>query len=362
MGSKTAIEWCDATWNPVTGCSPVGAACDHCYAKLMAERFPKNAGGAKHPFKVTLHEDRLDWPLHRRKPLRIFAGSMTDFFHDDVPIEFIAEIFNTMCAWQIVCRKKDCGHEDPDCWRDPGHTYMMLTKRPERMCKVINEELRDHVGNHWAGDSALSMAIFHGVWPLPNVWLGTSIWDQESADRNIPHLLRTPAAKRFVSAEPLLGAVKLPLAMCEKCGVLIYEDGPWCPGCQQGCFGIRLDQIIVGGENGSGARPMHPDWVRRIRDDCVASHTPFFFKGWGAWYNATDDEDGSPLHQKSTEDHIFTADGDMLGAGYRYGRESNGAVEEGWRDKGGAWMCRVGKKYSGRELDGREWNEIPEVS
>ena len=219
--SATKIAWTDAVWNPVTGCTPVSHGCDHCYARRMVEqRLSKNPKATKYfgkPFSlVQCHEAVLEQPWHWRKPRRVFVNSMGDLFHPDVPDEFIERVFDTMS----LC----------------GHTFQILTKRPRRM----REYAFKVDGETW-----------------DNIWFGVSVEDQETADERISLLLRTPAAHRFVSAEPLLRPVNIDTS--------------------------ELDLVIVGGETGPDARPMDPDWVSDIRDQCRDTGTPFFFKSWGDW-------------------------------------------------------------------------------
>ena len=246
--SSTSIEWTEETWNPVTGCTKVSPGCQHCYAERFSERF---RGVPGHPyetgFDVTLRPERLAKPLGWKKPRRVFVNSMSDLFHEDVPDEFIDRVFVVMSM-------------------TGRHTFQVLTKRAERMrdyCsspatvgRIVTDsvEVLDGIDVKWT--LSHHEDGFRGIrWP--NVWLGVSVEDQKRADERIPLLLETPAAVRFVSAEPLLGPVD---------------------------FGEALDQIdwvIVGGESGPGARPMNPDWVRSIRDQCQFVEVPFFFKQWG---------------------------------------------------------------------------------
>lgn len=214
MASGSSIEWTEATWNPVTGCTKISQGCKNCYAERMAKRLkamgnPRYADG----FSVTLHDDLLDLPLQWRTPRLIFVNSMSDLFHPDVPVDFIQQVFTTM-------------------ERASQHTFQILTKRPARA-------------------ASLSAVL---PWP-ENVWMGTSVESTEVVHR-ITSLQVIPAAVRFLSVEPLLGPIpNLPLA------------------------GIHW--AIVGGESGPGARPMEADWVRQIRDLCVGQKVPFFFKQWG---------------------------------------------------------------------------------
>lgn len=224
--TKTSIEWATDVWNPVTGCSKVSEGCRHCYAERVAGRF----WGDRKFTDVRVHPERLDQPLHWKKPRRVFVNSMSDLFHPVVDDDFIEDVFRVMA-------------------RTPQHTYMVLTKRPEQM-----------------------RAWFEGydaVRPLPNVWLGVSVENQKAADERIPMLLGTPAAVRFVSCEPLLGPVKLVKWLPSYDPMQHYAR----PVHEE-----KLDWVIAGGESGPGARPMHPDWARGLRDACVAAQVPFFFK------------------------------------------------------------------------------------
>lgn len=222
MSDKSAIEWTDATWNPVTGCSKVSPGCAHCYAERLSLRFrtsrvpwtPANAGE-----NVVLHEDRLAVPLSWKQPRMVFVNSMSDLFHELVPDSFIARVFVTMSL-------------------APRHVYQILTKRPERMLTWF-----EGPGAAW------------GVAPLPNVWLGTSIENDRWVER-ADLLRRTPATVRFISAEPLLG----PLPS-------LAIDG--------------IDWLIVGGESGPVHRSIEADWVRDLRDRSREAGTAFFFKQWG---------------------------------------------------------------------------------
>ncbi len=223
MSDKSAIEWTDATWNPVTGCSKVSPGCAHCYAERLSLRFghstkpwtPTNAAE-----NVVMHEARLLVPLSWKQPRMIFVNSMSDLWHEQVPAEFIGRVFETM-------RRAD------------HHTYQILTKRPDRM----REWFAGDVGRDWATE------------PLPNVWLGTSIELDRWAGRSVA-LRNTPAAVRFISAEPLLG----PLPSLEL---------------------LDIDWLIVGGESGSSHRPMREEWVVDLRDRARAADVAFFFKQWG---------------------------------------------------------------------------------
>ncbi|HMG94379.1 MAG TPA: phage Gp37/Gp68 family protein [Chryseolinea sp.] len=225
----TKIEWTDEVWNPVTGCDKVSQGCKNCYAEIMHRRlmgmFPDKYSK---PFlgNIELHEDELMKPLKwRNKPRRVFVNSMSDLFHEDVDYGFIYKVFAVM----DVCRQY-------------GHTFQILTKRPGRMLEFMKAHVSYTINS-----------------PLDNVWLGVSVEDQKTADERIPLLKHTSAAVRFLSCEPLLGPINDHLDT------------------------QKIHWVIVGGESGRHARPMYPDWVRSIRDQCRASDIPFFFKQWGEW-------------------------------------------------------------------------------
>lgn len=304
--SKTKIEWATDVWNPVTGCSPVSEGCKNCYARRMATRLAGRCGyPADEPFRVTVHPDKLEEPLKWRKPRRVFVCSMGDLFHEDIRDFYIAQVFGVMAA----------------C---PDSIFMLLTKRPARMNVIIEEKIPFWAGEAFPGDCALSQAMEFGNWPLRNVWLGVSVENQTTADERVPILLYTPAAVRFVSYEPALGPVdfrSMETPDGDRLGTSLYSFGKGC----------GLDWIIAGGETGPGARPAHPDWFRSVRDQCQAAGVPFFFKQWGEWYpNAID----CPANIDFNVRHEFVGD---------------------------VAMARVGRKAASRFLDGREWNEWPEV-
>jgi protein gp37 len=273
---RTAIEWTEATWNPVTGCTKVSTGCKFCYAERITERWGQRFT------EIKLHQDRLMQPLQWRKPRRIFVNSMSDLFHEEIPLHFLAEIFNVMACATLECGKRH--HHEEECWTGPPHIFQILTKRPGRMLQIIRQELPNHVGEFWPGDSAISLALEY-KWPLPNVWLGVSVENQEQADKRIPVLLQTPAAVRFLSVEPLLGPVDLSRINVGSVSAGTVKD--------------YLDWVIVGGESGGpwqralvdrggdiahlriSPRPEALEWVRSLRDQCVAAGVPFFFKQWG---------------------------------------------------------------------------------
>jgi protein gp37 len=252
---KSKIDWCDRVWNPVTGCDPVSTGCIHCYAARMAPRLAGRFGYLENdPFRVTLHPERLDEPLHWRKPARVFVDSMGDLFHKDVPDDFIDNVFATMGMY-------------------PQHTFQILTKRADRMADWFRD-IGGATRRDWVAYAAARLFNIKSIklinWPLPNVWPGVSIENQTAADERIPLLLQTPAAVRFVSVEPMLEMVKV-LRYMPHTWTLRGHDHPTeiTPG---------LDWVICGCESGPQARPMEIDWAYDLRDQCIAMRVPFFFK------------------------------------------------------------------------------------
>lgn len=264
-----------------------------------------------------MRPERLGLPLKWRKPRMVFVNSMSDLFHKEIPDEYIAQVFAVMAT---------AGR----------HTFQVLTKRPARMRSLLSsaefqQDVRDVA-------DAMGRNGWEESWPLPNVWLGVSAEDQKWANVRIPVLLDTPAAIRFVSAEPLLGPIDLGRWMnavdWPECWG-DHEPSDECGRC------IRPDWVIVGGESGPKARPMHPDWARSIRNQCTSAGVAYLFKQWGEWApNGFWREDtGKP--SPSPREHTFPDGG------------RNGFLP---------LMARVGKKAAGRELDDRTWDEFPGVA
>jgi protein gp37 len=253
----TGISWTEETWNPTTGCDRVSDGCDHCYALTMAKRL-KGMGQAKYQrdgdpktsgpgFGLTVHPDALSLPLRWRKPRKVFVNSMSDLFHADVPDEFIAQVFAVMAA-------------------SPQHTFQVLTKRHARMRSLLSSD----------GFNASVVAKYVFLpgerdmfehWPLPNVWLGVSAEDEKWLDIRIEALLETPAAVRFISAEPLLGPLRMRATLLV--GAALEPRG-------------GIGWVIAGGESGPGARPCELGWLRSLRDQCADAGVPYFCKQLGA--------------------------------------------------------------------------------
>lgn len=322
MGDKSRIEWTDATWNPVTGCTRVSEGCRNCYMARTVPRFGQD------PWTVVLHPDRLEQPLRWKRPRRIFVNSLSDLFHEDVPDEFIGKVFVTMA-------------------RATRHTFQVLTKRPDRMLKLLDDATLAFPCGMIAGDA------------LPNVWLGVSIENQQTADERIPLLLQTPAAKRFISAEPLLGPIDL--GQVNNPGLAEGQDFidslrgfAWTctgPDYVDTCgIGVGINWVIVGGESGPGARPMHPDWARSIRDQCQAAGVPFFFKQWGEWAPPT-----APIKR-----YVEPVGYPKRCSALRYWMNDRCYVAHAFEAMSDAGtVLRVGKKAAGSMLDGREHKEWP---
>lgn len=342
MSDRSNIEWTDATWNPVTGCTKVSPGCDHCYAETLAERFRGTPGHYyEQGFDLTLRPEKLDQPLRWKRPRLVFVNSMSDLFHDAVPDDYIAQVFAVMSVAK-------------------HHTFQLLTKRHGRMRALLRPGAvvepmpgnripfrllvnvhRLRLGYPVLPDSARADGSY--AWPLPNVWLGVSVEDQKRADLRVPALLDTPAAVRFLSCEPLLGRVDLSLYLSDERGI---ESR-----------GVRPDWVIVGGESGKGARPMHPDWARLLRDQCETAGVPFHFKQRGEW---TWNEPGRfALPSSPLSDRVAV----MHPAGMTAMRKGNpfNPFDRGhpnWATR----IERVGKRSAGRLLDGRTHDDMPAVT
>lgn len=349
----SGIAWTDETWNPLRGCSKVSEGCRNCYAETVANRF----SGSGMPYEGTITNGRwngeirlvpevLDQPLRWKKPRRIFVNSMSDLFHENVSFVFIEKVFDVM--------------EEAN-W----HTFQVLTKRPKRMLEFMTWYLNRN--------SDESVGYRHD--PPKNVWLGVSVENQKAADERIPLLLQTPAAVRFLSMEPLLGSVDLRKIQLgpNGHGLTFQVDSltGWANGYNENSgnpkimrndqFG-KVDWVIVGGESGHKARPMHPDWVRSIRDQCVASRVPFLFKQWGEFEPYIDEKKFTHCGEESNKNmHWYVNPDGSNGHCWIVDGEGSWQNWTGDPQEGCHVVNRVGVKVAGRFLDGRLWDEYPEV-
>ena len=360
MASNSNIEWTDATWNPVSGCTRASPGCDNCYAVLMTYRLERmgqvekyggltvlnNLGDRHFNGVVRTHEDVLAWPMTKRKPLRIFVNSMSDLFHKNVPFDFIDKVFAVMAL-------------------TPWHTYQILTKRADRCAEyVLSRTAIDdshrvntlpqwyQVYTRWFDDSYGGGRFFPDersydrhyaaaeavdpTKPLANVLVGFSAEDQANFD--VRWLQMKPVAmagwKTWLSGEPLIGRLSL----------AAHPDARWA--------GSGLKWVVVGGESGSNARPAHPDWIRTLRDDSVEAGIPFLFKQWGEHahestiWTSPSSPDAGTINIAAEKSWLRLMDRDSFGFAHQFDDAS--------------LAYPVGKKASGRILDLREWNEFPE--
>jgi protein gp37 len=307
MAENTAIEWCDHTFNPWIGCTKVSPGCDNCYAERREDkRLHRVQWGPGQPRQRTKNwGDPVKWnkqheaffAVHGRRQ-RVFCASLADVFDNEVPAEWRADLFALIDG-------------------TPHLDWLLLTKRIGNAKAMLD-----------AVSTALALRETGAPWPpRPNVWLGATVVSQAEADRDIPKLLAVPARVHFLSLEPLLGPINLlsqsdTLCRCDGC-MSMARNNPEAPGLQ------RIDWVICGGESGPGARPMHPDWARSLRDQCAAAGVPFLFKQWGDWLGQLQQghPDAEPMQINASDEPM-----------------------------------RVGKKAAGRLLDGIEHNGFPSLS
>lgn len=361
----TKIEWTEMTWNPIVGCSVTSPGCTNCYAMRQAHRLSHNPatphyhgtakmsrGGPVFTGAVGIaSHSALIAPITRKKPTLYFVNSMGDPFHENVPDAWIDRMFAVMAL-------------------APQHTFQVLTKRAARMREYFEDmefgRISDmmHEMDHPADEAAIEYAtdrldLLTMPRPLPNVWLGVSVEDQSRADERIPDLLATPAAVRFLSCEPLLGPVDLTSITAPKgtlrpylarvdalsgcCQSIEHHSNDW--------FRMphALDWIICGGESGPGARPMHPDWARSLRNQCGAAGVRFFFKQWGDWAPGLV---AGPNMRTIDAAHWWDEKWD-------YVKAPPSKPDDHIDDEPDVF--RIGKKRAGRLLDGRTWDQMPEV-
>jgi len=348
MAENSKIEWTHHTFNPWRGCTKVSPGCANCYAETLSGRNPKTLGvwgpnGTRVVASETMWREPLKWDAKAAgERHRVFCASLADVFEDwQGPMNRgLTDDGHPAVLWHRddigIC---DSGQTTVNMSRGERHAtmadvrrrlfrlptatpnldWLFLTKRPENIARMMPDAkcpLCKGKGGWETGAYSGDCRCGNGLVIRPNVWLGVSVENQEQADKRIPILLKTPAAVRFLSMEPLLGPVDLHLR------IPADTSQPKISGILSG-----IHWVIVGGESGHGARPMHPDWVRSIRDQCQAAGVPFFFKQWGEW-----------IHAHPAELHLSPAP----------------LVD--WE---GLKMQRVGKRAAGRLLDGREWSEIP---
>lgn len=351
---STKIEWANETWNPIVGCTKVSPGCDHCYAERMATRLRSmskkwdNAGrnifhmsamgqysevisdDNKWTGKTAFNNETILKPLRWRNPRRIFVCSMGDLFHESVPLEWIDKV---MVIAALM----------------PKHTFMILTKRPERMKDYFFED-KNKLIERWESacyDIGISDKhddidmppcwVFNRAqdeWPLKNLWLGVTTENQEQADKRIPILLQIPAAKRFISVEPMLGPIDLTdIQIGNQLANVLSGVGDISP------LMHTIDWVICGGESGPRARPMHPHWVRLLRDLCYVTKARFTFKQWGEWIQL------DKKHAMIEGEIVLGIDGKEY---IMAGDHLKPVI-----------MKKVGKKASGRELEGKIYDYYP---
>ncbi|WP_051047225.1 DUF5131 family protein, partial [Nocardia asiatica] len=328
----TKVEWTrnddgseGKNLNFADGCERISEGCLNCY---ISRTMPMLFAGRKFSgpdigdsLPVQLYRHRLREPLRTKAPTRWFVNSTGDTFHDDVPTELIAAAFSMMAA-------------------APRHTFILPTKRPARMRTLLNSpQFRDMIAAAAAADPEHIHPgdVTGDYWPIPNLWLGVSTENQKWARNRIPQLLDTPAARRFISAEPLLGPLDLT---------------PWLPSPGHTRGGPYLDWVIYGGETGgTKARPMHPDWIRAVRDQTAAAGVPQHFKQWGDW--APHQPTTWPLGDEWKHPHRHRWVDPHTGTSKPFDAFT------GLDNHNHALMHRVGKKTAGRHLDGRIWHQFP---
>lgn len=332
MADKSHIEWTDATWNPIRGCSRVSQGCVNCYAEKQAARIqrmdrgrgvPEDQGsydglitrGGQWNGQIRVVDGLMDQPLRWKKPRRVFVNSMGDLFHEVVPDSVILSVFTTMA-------------------KAKHHTFQVLTKRPKRMRELLSM---------WQ-DTGLTLREGCGA-VLPNVWLGVSVENQSTADERIPLLLLTPAAVRWISAEPLLDKVDITKYLPDEWSGVAVCDAP---------YGDTppLDWVVAGGESSSGARPMHPDWVRLLRDQCQNTGVPFFFKQWGEWLPG-EQIPGRTTYARCDNGQVMTSRGNPCRENFQTHPDKHSRH---------LITLKIGKKAAGRQLDGCNWDELPMVT
>jgi protein gp37 len=358
MSENSKIEWTDHTFNPWEGCQKVGPGCDHCYAETRNARYAggqainwgpgaprRRTGGSNWNKPLAWNAAHAEFFAKHGRRQRVFCASLADVFDNAVDPQWRADLFSLIA-------------------KTPNLDWLLLTKRIGNVRGMLAELAHPH-------DQDLTLL---DMMPLPNVWIGATIVNQEEADRDIPKLLAVPARVRFLSMEPLLGPVNLTRIPVSGGGFHEFdplvtanvlqrpEAYPPLP---------QVDWVIVGGESGPGARPMHPGWTRGLRDQCAAAGVPFLFKQWGEWKPISEmsEDETNALYRSNriaqeheNQDALDEIYGrscrvvtDGIGFGGARGHDAFWVVD----GKGGMQMFKVGKKAAGRLLDARTWDEVP---
>ncbi|MBR8084583.1 hypothetical protein C6V04_29100 [Burkholderia multivorans] len=349
MSANTKIEWCDSTWNPWEGCQKIGPGCDHCYAEMRNARFAGGTAVNWGPGAPRRRTSRANW----RKPLaweaahaeffaahgrrqRVFCASLADVFDNAVPDAWRADLFDLI-------------------WNTPHLDWLLLTKRIGNADTMIIRALE------------LAGRNVNTPWPWANVWLGATIVNQAEANRDVPKLLSTPARVRFLSMEPLLGPVNL----AESGALWSDMNGNIVDATARGLRGV--DWVIAGGESGPGARPMHPDWARSLRNQCAAAGVPFLLKQWGEWMPISEMMETRDLYRsnrvardgedQSVVDELYgrTCKVDQLCLHINGDHVPINSPNAFLAGTSPMHAFKVGKRAAGRLLDGRVHNEFPEV-
>jgi protein gp37 len=373
MGNHTEIEWTDATWNVITGCSVISPGCANCYAMRLAgtrlRHHPSRKGltvdrkaGPVWNGEVRFNEQWLTEPLTWKRPRQIFVCAHSDLFHENVPDAWIDRVFAVMAL-------------------APQHRFQVLTKRAARMRQYVETRSGDTVYRNMAVIRTEQGGDEHHYrvdWPLPNVWLGVSAEDQARAEERIPDLLATPARVHFVSLEPLLGPIDLTAiklkGVVDPFDALVGATWNRPPSLNGARFfsgthpredRAKVDWVIVGGEN--GPRPMHPNWAGSIRDQCHAVAVPFFFKQWGTWAPAPwklERLPGEATDAYKTRSEAIAATHGVAIWGHACKLDhAPWSIERADREPPEHTGMRIaGKRAAGRILDGRTWDEMPGVA
>lgn len=323
MADKSRIAWTDASWGVTTGCEKTSPGCKFCYAEREWARLVHLPIYAGREFTdLACHPDRLDQPIRWRRPRMIFVDSMSDLFHKDVPDDFIDHVFAAMAL-------------------APQHTFQVLTKRADRMRDYLSAEHRaayvEGRAKRMARERNTPIPAGKGlVWPLPHVWIGVSVENQACANERIPRLLETPAAIRWISAEPLLGPIDLEEAcnigeerVCAEKWDEMADPHRCLRAMREGSTSL-LDWVVVGGESGFKARPMHLDWARSLRDQCETANVPFFFKQTGHWRMIEEAEAASKSFHGQTVRYFPEADATFVRMQGGGGEELDGQIYHNW--------------------------------